>query len=120
MKIVITGTPGCGKSTLAKLLASKFNYELFSLSQIAKDNSLVDKKSEVDLKKLSKSLSFLKNKKDRSVFRVKKVCVQVECLLQEALIKNELSKSYSLFIHRDFHNHAILRRASHEYLLFLE
>lgn len=62
MKIIMTGTPGVGKSTLAKLLAKQMNIELISLSRFAKENKLVDKNSEVDIKKLSKKLSFLKNK----------------------------------------------------------
>ncbi|MGV8084896.1 MAG: adenylate kinase family protein [Candidatus Bilamarchaeum sp.] len=73
MRVIITGTPGCGKSTLAKLLSRKLNYELFSLSQVAKENSLVDKNSEVDLVKLKKKLSFL-NKKDNYVLEGHLAC----------------------------------------------
>jgi len=60
MKIVITGTPGTGKSAIAKLISKELNLKLFSITEIAKKEKLVNAKQEVDIKKLSSVLRFLR------------------------------------------------------------
>lgn len=40
MKIIITGTPGVGKTSVAKLLASKLSYEYFHVSSFVIENKL--------------------------------------------------------------------------------
>lgn len=64
MRIIITGSPGTGKSTISKKLATDLNLELINIKQIVKAKKLVDKKHEVDIKILAKNLQFLKNKKN--------------------------------------------------------
>ena len=56
MRLVLTGTPGVGKSTLAVLLAKKLKIKLISISDFAKAHKLVSRNAEVDIKKLSKKL----------------------------------------------------------------
>ena len=55
MKIVITGTPGTGKSTISKILAEILNLRLISISNFVKSNHLLNEKShEVDITELKK------------------------------------------------------------------
>jgi len=63
MRIVITGSPGTGKTAIAKALAKKLSVELIDIKRIVLQKKLREKNHEVDLKKLSRSLAFLKNKK---------------------------------------------------------
>lgn len=62
MRIVITGTPGTGKSVLAKRLASAFGLELIDLKKAARARNLVSRGREVDVKKLAAALRFLRRK----------------------------------------------------------
>jgi adenylate kinase len=64
MRLIITGTPGTGKSTIAKLLAKKAGLELFSITEIVKIKMRIGAKHEVDIKKLAKHLLFLKKLDD--------------------------------------------------------
>lgn len=63
MRIVITGSPGTGKTIVAKLLAKEMGLELIDIKKIVREKKL-SKTHEVDIKKLASSLSFLKRKKD--------------------------------------------------------
>lgn len=63
MRIIVTGSPGTGKSTISKKLAADLNLELINIKKIVKAKKLVDKKHEVDIKILAKNLKFLKHKK---------------------------------------------------------
>ena len=59
MLIVITGTPGTGKTVAARALAKKLNYDLIDVKQIVQQNRIYRMKNsekEVDLKKLKKIL----------------------------------------------------------------
>jgi adenylate kinase len=62
MKIIVTGTPGTGKSSLAKALADDLGYWYIDVNEIIEDNDLkerLDQKRDsyiVDEKKLSKVL----------------------------------------------------------------
>ena len=54
---VISGSPGTGKHTIAKILAKKFGLELVDASKIALSEGIAEKKGgalEVDVKKLKK------------------------------------------------------------------
>ncbi|MBI5228158.1 AAA family ATPase [Candidatus Micrarchaeota archaeon] len=62
MRIVLTGCPGTGKSTIAKALAAELGLELVDIKKIVNKNKLADKKHEVDLVLLFKRLAFLKKK----------------------------------------------------------
>ncbi|KAF9763766.1 Adenylate kinase isoenzyme 6 [Nosema granulosis] len=42
MKILITGSPGVGKTTISKLIAEKFNIKHVELSRYIKDNQLYE------------------------------------------------------------------------------
>lgn len=63
MRIVITGSPGTGKTLVAKALSERLGLELIDIKMIVKREKL-DKgpEHEVDIKSLSKALSFLKGK----------------------------------------------------------
>ena len=74
MKVIcVSGTPGTGKTTLAKFLSKKKDYTLIDVNQIIKQNKLnnkYDKKRKcniIDIKKLNKTLIKLikQNKKDK-------------------------------------------------------
>ncbi|MEW6721886.1 MAG: adenylate kinase family protein [Candidatus Micrarchaeota archaeon] len=64
MRIILTGTPGTGKSAVGKALASTLGLELVDIKKIALSAGLRAKNHEVDVKKLARALSFLKTKKD--------------------------------------------------------
>jgi adenylate kinase len=63
MRIVITGTPGTGKSTIAAALASAAGLELVSVTDVARKEKLVGRGHEVDIARLRKALRFLRLKK---------------------------------------------------------
>ncbi|MBI5222958.1 AAA family ATPase [Candidatus Micrarchaeota archaeon] len=54
MKIMITGTPGVGKSTIARALSKKLEIPLIDLSEVARENKLIEKNDQVDTRKLQK------------------------------------------------------------------
>ncbi|MBU4245685.1 MAG: adenylate kinase family protein [Nanoarchaeota archaeon] len=63
MKIALSGTPGTGKTTVAKILARNLNYSLLSLNEFAKSHKLTlgnDKKRNsviVDVSALKKEVA---------------------------------------------------------------
>ena len=59
MRIVMTGSPGTGKSAIAKELSSSLGLRLVDIAAIARSSGLVGKGHEVDVAKLSRRLSFL-------------------------------------------------------------
>jgi adenylate kinase len=64
MRIIITGSPGTGKSTLSKKLAVELGLELIEIKKIIIQKKLINKKHEVDIEKLAMALRFLKNKRN--------------------------------------------------------
>jgi adenylate kinase len=65
MRIVITGTPGTGKSAIAKKLAAQLGLELIDLKEIVRERKLsAGRQHEVDLRKLAAALRFLRAKRD--------------------------------------------------------
>ena len=70
MRITITGTPGVGKTTVSRSLASVLDLPLYNLSELVKEKELYTEKDEdrdafiVDEKKL---LEFFKEKKNFKV-----------------------------------------------------
>jgi len=65
MRIVITGTPGTGKTKTALGLSKKLGYALIALKKIVKEERLLDTGKTVDVKKLSmKVRERVKRKKD--------------------------------------------------------
>jgi adenylate kinase len=65
MKIVITGSPGTGKTTISKLLSKQLKLEFISIKEHVEQNNLCEGEDcEVDISKLSKSLEFLEEKND--------------------------------------------------------
>jgi adenylate kinase len=64
MRIIITGSPGTGKTIIAKNLAKKLAIPLIDIKKIVNKKKLAGKRHEVDLKRLASVLSFLKDKKD--------------------------------------------------------
>ncbi len=72
MKLVITGNPGVGKHTSAKIIAEKTGAEIIDINRIAIDNNAIAKKSErgleVDVKKLDRLLAkLLKARNDQII-----------------------------------------------------
>jgi adenylate kinase len=67
MRIIITGTPGTGKTTMARLLAGYLDYPLIDLKEFINERGMFAKKGNekiVNMSRLRKSLpSFLKKKK---------------------------------------------------------
>ena len=64
MRIVVTGSPGTGKSVIAKSLANKLGLELIDIKKIVLAKKLRGRNGEVDLIRLARTLSFLARKKD--------------------------------------------------------
>lgn len=61
MKLVITGNPGTGKHTCARIIAEKTEAEMIDINRVAIDNNAIAKKTgrglEVDVKKLGRLLT---------------------------------------------------------------
>jgi adenylate kinase len=64
MRIIITGTPGTGKSTIAAMLAEEMGLELVGIANVVRKTMRLGPTHEVDLKRLGKVLAFLSKKKD--------------------------------------------------------
>jgi|SRR5208283_3534531 len=64
MRIIITGTPGTGKSTIASLLSEKTGLELIRIADVVHKKMHLGPKHEVDTKKLAKHLRFLRKNKN--------------------------------------------------------
>ncbi len=60
MRLVITGTPGTGKSVVARRLAAALKLELVDIKAIARKEGLVSRSGEVDPARLSRKLAFLR------------------------------------------------------------
>jgi adenylate kinase len=56
MRIIITGSPGTGKSTIAATLSKKLDVELIDIKKIVNQKKLCGKNHEVDLKALHSAL----------------------------------------------------------------
>lgn len=71
MKIVITGNPGTGKHTSAKLVARRLKAEIVDINRLAIDNEAVAEKTpkglEVDLKKLGRMVAGILKKRGNFV-----------------------------------------------------
>jgi adenylate kinase len=61
VKLVITGNPGAGKHTSARIIAEKLDAEIIDINRVAIDNGAITKKTsrglEVDVKKLGALLA---------------------------------------------------------------
>lgn len=64
MRIIITGSPGTGKSEIARKLSKKLGIGLVDIKKIVRDGKILAKNHEVNIKKLARALSFLKNRKN--------------------------------------------------------
>jgi adenylate kinase len=69
LRLVITGNPGVGKHTSAKIIAEKMGTEIIDINEVAIDNNAIAKETdrglEIDVKRLVKLLAkLLKAKKD--------------------------------------------------------
>ncbi|NYZ74164.1 AAA family ATPase [Candidatus Micrarchaeota archaeon] len=64
MRVIITGSPGTGKSLIAKQLSRQLGIQLVQIRKVAIENLLVGKSHEVDIRRLAHALAFLKNRKD--------------------------------------------------------
>jgi adenylate kinase len=69
LRLVITGNPGVGKHTSAKIIAEKLGAEIIDINRVAIDNNAIKKKTDrgldVDVKKLGALLAkSLKSKND--------------------------------------------------------
>lgn len=68
-RLVITGNPGVGKHTSAKIIAQKLGADIVDINRVALDNAAIARKTDhgldVDVKKLSNLIArMLKSKKD--------------------------------------------------------
>lgn len=65
MRIIITGSPGTGKTTIAKLLSERMGIGLISIKRVVDEAGLSrGRKHEVDIGELREALSFLEKKDD--------------------------------------------------------
>ncbi len=94
MRLVITGVPGSGKTTLAKRLAKKLGVEYIDLNAVAKKNAKLrttKKGVEIDLKKLEKTAREITRGKRGFVLEGHLACeVKIPCDLVVILRCNPL------------------------------
>ena len=69
LRLVVTGNPGVGKHTSAKIIAEKMGAEIIDINEVAIDNNAIEKESdqglEIDVKMLVRLLArLLEAKKD--------------------------------------------------------
>ena len=107
--IIISGTPGTGKSTLAKLISQKTNFKILNFKKILEENKLnenYDSKRKcyvVDTKKLNKTLiKIIKNSKNPLIIeshlshflprKYVNLCIITKCdliILKKRLVKRK-------------------------------
>src|SRR3989344_3527746 len=107
--IIISGTPGTGKSTLAKLISKKINFKILDFKKILEENKLnenYDSKRKcyvVDTKKLNKTLiKIIKNSKNPLIIeshlshflprKYVNLCIITKCdliILKKRLVKRK-------------------------------
>ena len=67
LRFVVTGTPGVGKHTSARIIADKINAEIIDINHVAIDNNAISEKTDlgldVDVKRLAKLLEKMLNTK---------------------------------------------------------
>ena len=67
LRVVVTGTPGVGKHTNARIIADKINAEIIDINHVAINNNAISEKSDlgldVDVKRLAKLLEKMLNTK---------------------------------------------------------
>ncbi len=101
MKIIITGTPGVGKTTIGKIFAEKHGLKYININKVAFDNNLVNKEGEI---KNMKKLEELLKKEDNCVIEGHLACemklgdeiVVLRCdpiILKERLKKRNYNKN---------------------------
>lgn len=71
LRLVITGNPGVGKHTSAKIIAEKIDAEIIDINEVAIDNNAIGKKTDlgldVDVKRLVRLLQKLLKTKKRDL-----------------------------------------------------
>jgi adenylate kinase len=71
LRLVITGNPGVGKHTSAKIIAERINAEIIDINEVAIDNNATGKKTDlgldVDVKRLVRLLEKLLKTKKRDL-----------------------------------------------------
>jgi adenylate kinase len=110
--IIVTGTPGTGKTTLAKKLSKKLNYKYIDVNEVIKENKLkegYDRKNKcyiIDIKKLNKSLIKIIEKSKNNLiidshlshYLPKKyvdLCIVTKCNLKKLKSRLEKNRKYS-------------------------
>ena len=99
--VVVTGTPGTGKTTVAKRLAKKLEYKVISSEKLSSGYDKKKKCKVVDEKKLSKALVKMIKKSDQGLVidshlshylpaDAVDVCIVTKCNLK--LLKNRLKR----------------------------
>lgn len=65
MRIVITGSPGTGKSTIAKMLCERLKIQLIDIKKLVEEKGLCEgPECEVDVLELAKEMEFLEDEDD--------------------------------------------------------
>jgi adenylate kinase len=74
LRFVVTGTPGVGKHTSARIIADKINSEIIDINHVAIDNNAISGKTDlgldVDVKRLAKLLEKMLNTKSNDLMIV--------------------------------------------------
>lgn len=92
MKIAIDGPAGSGKSTIAKLLSKKLNFEYIDTGALYRAITYIIKNEDLDIKDEEKISNIIKNTNFR--FHNNKIYVNETCIESE-IRKNSISKNVS-------------------------
>jgi len=104
--IIVTGSPGTGKTTIAKALAKKLKFKYLDVNKLIKEKKLKEKyikkfdSYEIDIKKLNKELIKIIKKSDKIVIdshlshylskKYVNLCIVCKCNLKD--LKKRLEK----------------------------
>ncbi|MEW6295508.1 MAG: AAA family ATPase [Candidatus Diapherotrites archaeon] len=99
MRIIVTGTPGTGKSTIARKIAKEFKCKLLNELQFAQKKDLVKKEKKekvIEIKKLGKELNKLLAREKNIVVEGHLLCEtrlkNIDCIMVLKTNPKELKK----------------------------
>jgi adenylate kinase len=119
LRIAITGTPGVGKHTIAKMISEYFGIKLFDLTLISKEEGLFEENNgiiEVDTDKLAKKISDIISNDGIIVGHLAPYVLQKSQIDKIIILRRNPNKLVSIFHQRGYSKEKIQENIESEIL----